>query len=163
MDQAFVGHALIDHFRDFYRCRPPNNWKWTPTMASTLTSTQKTQLSSPFSIEEVKAAVWGLNSEGELGPDRIPIFFYKNCWDTIAPEVMQLMGDLYAGQCQMERLNKVYIVLLKIPRAELLGDFRPIALSNSIHLIIAKVLANRLRKVLDGLIGPVHSAFIPGR
>ena len=98
---------------------------------------------------------------GAPGPDGIPIFFYKNCWDTIAPEVMQLMDDIYAGQCQMEQLNKVYIVFLpKVHGAELIGDFRPIALSNSIYLIIAKVLANCFREVLDRLISPLQSAFI---
>ena len=64
----------------------------------------------------------------------------------------------------MERLNKVYIVLLpKVPGAELIDNFHPIALSNSIYLIIAKVLANHLREVLDSLISPLQSAFIPGR
>ena len=159
-----MGQSLSDHFREFYRRGPPNCWKWTPTTATTVTSSQKSQLSRPFSIDEVKAAVWGLNSEGVPGPDGIPIFFYKNCWDAIVSELMQLMDDFYTGQCQMERLNKAYIVLLsKIPRAESIGDFRPIALSNSIYLIIAKVLANRLRDVRDSLICPLQSAFIPGR
>ena len=64
----------------------------------------------------------------------------------------------------MERLNKVHLVLIpKVPGAEQIGDFRPIALSNSIYLIIAKVLANRLCKVMDSLISPLQSAFIPGR
>ena len=88
-----MGQALSDHYREFYRQGLPNRLKWTPTMATTVTSSQKSQLSRPFSIDEVKATVWGLNSEGAPGPDRILIFFYKNCWDTIAPELMQLMGD----------------------------------------------------------------------
>ena len=117
----------------------------------------------PFSIEEVKAAIWGLNSEGALGPDEIPIFFYKNCWDTIAPDDVA-DGRPLSGPMPDGRLNKVYIVLLpKVPGAELIGNFRPIALSNSIYLIIAKVLANHLREVLDSLINPLQSAFIPGR
>ena len=150
IDQTFVGKALADHFRDLCRRGPPNRWKWTPTTASILASSQLAQLSNPFTIDEIKAVVWGLNSEGAPGPDGIPIFFYKNCWDTIAPELMQLMNDLHAGQCQMERLDKVFIVLIpKVHGVELIGDFRPIALSNSIYLIIAKVLANRLRVVLD--------------
>ena len=38
IDQTFVGKALADHFRDFYRRGPPNRWKWTPTTALMLTS-----------------------------------------------------------------------------------------------------------------------------
>ena len=56
------------------------------------------------------------------------------------------------ADARMESLNKVYLVLLqKTPGAECIGDFRPISLSNSIYLIIAKVGANRLREVLDVL------------
>ena len=108
-------------------------------------------------------AVWSLNGEGAPSPDGIPVFFYKECWDVLGPEVMRLKGDFYAGWCQMERLNKVYLVLIpKVPGVEQIGDFCPIALSNSIYLIIAKVLANCLREVMDRLISPLQFAFIPG-
>ena len=42
-------------------------------------------------------------------------------------------------------------------------DFRQILLSNSIYLIIAKVLANRLRGVIGKPVGPFKSAFVLGR
>ena len=114
-----MGQALVDRFRDFYRRGPPNHWNWTPTTISTISSTQTHHLSRPFSAEEVKAAVWSLNNEGALGPDGIPVFFYKECWDMLEPEVMRLMGDFHAGRCKMEQLNKVYLVLIpKIPGAE---------------------------------------------
>ena len=51
----------------------------------------------------------------------------------------------------------------EVEGAEQIGDFRPISLLNSIYLIIAKVLANRLRSVLPALISPFQSAFLPGR
>ena len=48
----------------------------------------------------------------------------------------------------MDRLNRAYIILIpKVEGVERIGDFRPISLSNSIYLIIAKVLANQLRTV----------------
>ena len=82
----------------------------------------------------------------------------------IGLEVMSVMEEFHAGRCQMESLNKFYLVLLpKTPGAECIGDFRPISLSNSIYLIIANVVPNRLREVLDGLISPFQSAFIPRR
>ncbi|GJS50108.1 retrovirus-related pol polyprotein from transposon TNT 1-94 [Tanacetum coccineum] len=42
-------------------------------------------------------------------------------------------------------------------------DFRPISLIGSIYKIIAKLLANRLVTILDGLVNEVQSAFIANR
>ena len=75
-----------------------------------------------------------------------------------------MIEDFRVGHCNMDQLNKAYIILLpKVEGAELIGDFRTISLSNSIYLIIAKVLANRLRLVLLALISPFQSAFLQGR
>ena len=75
-----------------------------------------------------------------------------------------MLEEFREGRCQMDRLNKAYIVLLpKVHGAEQIDDFRPISLSNSLYLIFVKVLANRLRGVLSSLISQFQSAFIPGR
>ena len=163
-DQASVGQAHVAHFRDFYRQGPRNRWQWTLTIASTLPLLLQQQLIRPFSLEEVKAAVWGLNSEGAPGPDGIPIFFYKECWNVVGPEVMAVLKEFRGNRCHMERLNRAYLVLIpKTAGAENIGDFRPISLSNSIYLIITKVPANRLRGTLESLISPLQSAFLLGR
>ena len=39
--QAAVEQALVDHFRSFFRRRPPNSWRWTCAGASTLSPAQQ--------------------------------------------------------------------------------------------------------------------------
>jgi hypothetical protein len=42
-------------------------------------------------------------------------------------------------------------------------EFWLIALSNGIYLIMAKVLTNKLRGVIDGVVSQVQTTFVPGR
>jgi hypothetical protein len=44
-----------------------------------------------------------------------------------------------------------------------LKDFRPIGLCNFIFKVVSKCLVNRLRPLLQDIIAPTQSAFIPGR
>ena len=80
----------------------------------------------------------------------------------MGPEVMAVMEVFRGDRFQMESLNRVYLVLTpKTAGANHIGDFRPMSFSNSIYLIVAKVLANYLRRVLESSISPLQSAFLP--
>ena len=115
-------------------------------------------------MDEVRAAICGFNAEGALGRDGISVFFYKDCWAQVGPDVMTLMEEFHVGTCRMGCINRAYITLLpKTLGAERVGDFQPISLSNNVYLIINKVLSNRLRGLLGTLVSPLQSAFVPGR
>ena len=55
------------------------------------------------------------------------------------------------------------ILILKKGGVEDLKDFRPISLVDSMYKLIAKVLANKLKKVMKGLVNMAQNAFIEGR
>jgi hypothetical protein len=66
---------------------------------------------------------------------------------------MNVFGDFHAGRMFEKCLNASFISLIpKIPDAIDLKDFHSISLVGGIYKIIAKVLANRLKMVLDNII-----------
>ncbi|KAL5563737.1 hypothetical protein UlMin_033484 [Ulmus minor] len=61
-------------------------------------------------------------------------------------------------------INETIITLIpKIKNPTQITEFWPISLCNVLYKIISKMLANRLRKVMDNIISEEQSAFIPGR
>jgi len=51
----------------------------------------------------------------------------------------------------------------KIDKPEFVSQFRPIALCHVIYKVIFKVVVNRIKPLLDGIISPYQSSFICGR
>ena len=68
-------------------------------------------------------------------------------------------------QGQFEKsLNATFLALIpKKPNAVNIKDFWPISLIGSMYKLLAKVLANRLKGVLDGLVSDSQNAFVGGR
>jgi hypothetical protein len=64
----------------------------------------------------------------------------------------------------VKSINSTFISLIpKTQGAKEIKDFRPISLVGGVYKIIAKVLANRMRRVMDRIISKPQNAFVKGR
>ncbi|XP_074265566.1 uncharacterized protein LOC141588006 [Silene latifolia] len=122
------------------------------------------KLGRVHSKNEVRQAVSQLGPLKSPGPDGIPAAFYQKYWSIVKEDVIN--GALYtlnSGNVHKE-FNKTFIVLIpKNDCPERVGDFRPISLCNVIMKVVTKCIANRLKAVMDDLVSPFQSAFIPNR
>ena len=60
-------------------------------------------------------------------------------------------------------LMSTFLVLIPEKGGEDLKVFRLISLVGSLYKLLAKVLANRLKKVMSKLVSPTQNAFVEGR
>lgn len=61
-------------------------------------------------------------------------------------------------------IHKTHVCLIpKIKGANTLKDYRPISLCNITYKIITKIISNRLKPIMNTLIGPCQSSFLKNR
>ena len=79
-------------------------------------------------------------------------------------EVMGFFKEFHEQGKFVRSINATFLVLIpKKQNVEDLKDLRPISLVGGLYKILAKVLANRIKRVLGKVISPVQSAFVEGR
>ena len=104
-------------------------------------------LEAPFTEEEVHGALADLNGDKAPGPDGFTVAFWQFGWDVVKTDILGLFRDFHDHGRFVRSLNSTFMVLIpKRGGVEDLKDFSPISLTGSIYKLIAKVLANRLRR-----------------
>jgi hypothetical protein len=121
-------------------------------------------LTKPFSLAEVKQAVWECDSFKSPGPDGISFGFIKEFWDLLQHDFLRFMVEFHRNGKLTKGINSTFIALIpKVTSPQRLNDFRPISLVGCIYKVLAKVLANRLREVVGSVVSESQSAFVKGK
>ncbi|KAL0413983.1 UNVERIFIED_CONTAM: hypothetical protein Sradi_1600000 [Sesamum radiatum] len=120
-------------------------------------------LAEPFTVDEVKKAVFGMYPLKSPGPDGMPPLFFQKFRHVIGNDVISYALRILNNQVLLHKMNHTHIVLIpKCSNPETVAQLRPISLCNTIVKIESKCIANRLRSLLDSLVSHTQSAFIPG-
>lgn len=78
--------------------------------------------------------------------------------------MIEAVQEFFRTEQLLKQWNATTLVLIpKIPNASRMNEFRPISCLNTLYKVIAKLLTSRLQKLLNQVISPAQSAFLPGR
>ncbi|KAK2649093.1 hypothetical protein Ddye_016582 [Dipteronia dyeriana] len=124
---------------------------------------ESASLEEIFSLEEVWEVVRNCDGDKARGPDGLNFNFIKANWGAIKEDVMDFFMKFHNGSL-IKELNYTFIALVpKVPKPTSMGDFRPISLVGSMYKVVAKVLANRIKKFMASIVGENQMAFIKNR
>lgn len=130
-----------------------------------LDQTNANILNAKITIEEIAKSIGLLKNNKSPGPDGLGNEFYKYLKIKLSPYLLKLYNHAYKMSTLPPTLNEATIIVLpkKGKALEEVGSYRPISLLNTDQKILAKILASRLNTVIDKLVHPDQTGFIPNR
>ncbi|MCI14528.1 RNA-directed DNA polymerase (Reverse transcriptase), partial [Trifolium medium] len=118
----------------------------------------------PVTKEEVSAALNSMKPYKAPDPDGFQCIFFKQYWHIVGDDIFKLVKTAFHTGYFDPAISETLMSLIpKIEPPTSFKDFRPISLCNIVYEIITKVVVLRLRPILDSIIGPYQSSFLPGR
>ena len=148
-----INEAIVNAFRTLLS----NPGDWRPPLSGlqceTLENMDACVLEVQFTEEEVYDVLLGCNRDKASGLDGFSMAFWQFAWDFVKDDVMNFFREFYDHNKFVKSLNATFLVLIpKKAGVEDLRDFRPISLVGSLYKWLAKVLANRLKKVVGKVV-----------
>ena len=122
-------------------------------------------LQREVSMKEVKKTVWDYDVTKSPGSEGFNFKFYMKAWSLICHDMMDLVAEVFRTKKLPKGVNLAYVTLIpKTEESKGFSNYRPISMAHGIlYKIVAKVLSNRLKHVIQDLIGDSQITFIAGR
>jgi hypothetical protein len=164
-DMQEIGDMATDFFQQLYTRKDSVDPSALLDLFSPLVDAEMNEkLCAAFSEKEISDALFQIGPLKAPGLDGFPSRFLQRNWDLLREDIIKAVQAFFSSGVLPEQVNDTVIILiLKKNNPEELKDFWPISLCNVVFKIISKCLVNRLWPLLQDIISPVQSVFIPGR
>ncbi|KAH1090353.1 hypothetical protein J1N35_017610 [Gossypium stocksii] len=112
-------------------------------------------------VAEVTEVVFQMGPYKTFEPDGFSDIFYLQFWDIIEGDAVETVLSFFKEGVKRKELNETkIIVILKTKTFELVSQFNSISLCNFAYKTISKVMVNRMKYILGGVITQNQSVFV---
>ncbi|CAN1829772.1 LINE-1 retrotransposable element ORF2 protein [Linum perenne] len=159
--ERHISAFYMDLFKDERRVTDLSAMRDYPTV---IQSDIRYKLEGPVTEMEIKSAVFQMGPTKSPGPDGYPGCFFQRHWNVVKDDLISEIRGFFASHRFPEGWNSTNLALIpKVRTPETIAQFRPISVANFRAKIISKILANRLKPYLPGMISELQSAFTGNR
>ena len=118
----------------------------------------------PLSENECYKAILSMPNNKAPGCDGLSPEFYKCFWPDIKTLLIDSLNEgYYRGELSESQKQSILTLIFKKGDRKILDNWRPISLLNTDYKIIARVLSQRLQKVIHKIISLDQTGYIKGR
>ena len=164
-DEEVFSALLTEFYSNLFMSSNPHDLDHILDGVQTVVTVEiRVKLDKPYTSEEVGEAIREMAPPKAPGPDGMPPLFFQTYWTNVGMDVTQaVLSSLNSGSI-LKSINHTFITLIpKVKNLERVSDFRLFSLCNVIYKIISRVIANRLKPLLDSIILENQSAVIVDR
>lgn len=157
-----VEKVAVGYFADFFTSTQPDDFDSVlANVSKKVSDIENEMLMRPATEQEVREVLFMVHPKKAPGPDGMTALFFQRAWQLIKEDMVHLVNDFLTTGVFDERLNMTIICLIpKTERPSRMTELRPISLCNVGYKIISKVLCQRLKALLPGLISETQSTFV---
>lgn len=122
------------------------------------------ELNQPYKEEEICLTLKGIGGWKAPRLDGLHAAIWQKSWKIAGKSVSSSTIKILEGEKLPQGMAKVLLVLIpNLERPESIHHFCPISLSNVTFKLVTKVIVNKLKQVMEELVSPNQSSFVPHR
>ena len=131
---------------------------------NTLSVADANLIIQPITDLDIRNAMFSIGNEKDPVADGFSAKFFKAAWNIVGKEItIAIHNFFYRSRLPRELNHTLVCVLPKTQNASSVNEFRPISCCTVLYKYISKVIVDRIKPFLDGLVSRTQSAFISGR
>lgn len=158
MDQDQITSHVVDFFSSLLSAKPESGFSIAPSLwdaSGRITSEENEALLTPLSEDKILEIIRSANPTSASGPDGFSIPYFRKFWPQLRDLICAIIQGFCLGMVDILRLN--YAVITPIPKvkgADIISQFRPIALINNFAKFPSQGFATRLSPVTHRALSP---------